>query len=140
MSRDKGEAKFGVYLPIDLARQLEGFMRETGIKSKSRLVQEALRVFLLEHAWRSGKAVAGVIGVFYNHEVRGVDEALTDIQHDYLDIILSTLHVHLTRDHCMLAITVRGQTRRIRELVNKLMGINGVIVVRPLLLAIGEEG
>ncbi|MCE4624874.1 MAG: CopG family ribbon-helix-helix protein [Desulfurococcales archaeon] len=134
----RGEEKFGVYIPADLARQLEEYMKKSGIRSKSRLVQEGLRLLLLENAWRTEGEVAGVIGVFYNHDVKGVDEALTDIQHDYLDTIVSTLHTHLTREHCMLAIVVRGSTEKIKELVNRLRSVKGVMVVRPLLVALGK--
>ena len=126
--------KFGVYLSDDLIEELEKYQKVTGIKSKSRLVQEALRLLITEHRWQtSGKAV-GVVGVIYNHDVGHADEELTDIQHKYMDVIVSTVHVHLDEEKCMLAIIVRGETGRIREMLNKVSRIKGVLLARPLLL------
>ncbi len=132
--KEKSKTKFGVYVPDELVRDLELCMKTTGIKSKSKLIQEALRLFIAEHRWRlAGKAV-GIIGVVYNHDVGHVDEKLTDLQHEFLDIVVSTVHVHLDKEKCMLAIIVRGDTDRIKKLLNSIMGLRGVLVARPLLL------
>ena len=132
----KGSVKFGVYLPEDLARELEECMDITGIKSKSKIIQEALRLFIIEHRWKAVGKASGIIGIIYDHEVKGVDELLTDIQHDYLDVIITTIHVHLDKRKCMLAIIVKGDTNRIKELLNNIMKIKGVLVARPMLLEI----
>ncbi len=126
--------KFGVYLSDDLIEELEKYQKVTGIKSKSRLVQEALRLLITEHRWQTSGRAVGVVGVIYNHDVGHADEELTDIQHKYMDVIVSTVHVHLDEEKCMLAIIVRGETGRIREMLNKVSRIKGVLLARPLLL------
>lgn len=130
--------KFGVYIPGDLASEIEEFLKKTGLKSKSRLIQEALRLFIAEHGWESGNNAAGIIGVIYNHHVKEVDSRLTDVQHDYRDVIVSTLHIHLTHELCMLAIVVRGAAPRIKELISEIMSIEGVMNVRQILLLTEE--
>jgi len=129
-------SKFGIYIPRELANDLERIMNTLGISSKSALVREALRQYLIEHRWKVAKEAVGIIGVIYNHEVSGVDEELTNIQHNFLDIIVSTLHVHLSREKCMLAIAVRGSAERIKHLIGKLSTVKGVEITRPLLLAV----
>ena len=126
--------RFGIYLPGELAEELEKIMRERGIRNRSRIVQEAIRMFVNEHKWRKHGRVCGVIGVVYNHEVSGVDEKLTDIQHEFLDTIVSTLHVHLDREKCLLAIVVRGESDRVKKLIGLLEGIKGVLLTRTMLL------
>lgn len=126
--------KFGVYIPEELAGDLEKCMRVTGIRSRSAVVREALRLFVAEHAWEAAGRAAGVIGVLYDHGVKGVDEELTDIQHRYLDEIVATVHVHLTERECMLAIIVRGEVPRLRQLVSRIESVKGVMLVRPMIL------
>ncbi|RLG88048.1 MAG: CopG family transcriptional regulator [Thermoprotei archaeon] len=128
--------KFGVYIPEDLALELEKCMKVLGIKRKSRLIQEALKLFINEHKWRLGGEALGVIGVIYDHTVSNIDSKLTDIQHDFLDIILGTLHIHLDKRRCMLAIVVRGNTDRLKELLGNLINLRGVIFTRQLLLSV----
>lgn len=126
--------KFGVYLPKDLAKELDKCIKITGIDKKSKIVQEALRLFIIEHKWKAVGKASGIIGVIYNHEVKDVDKQLTDIQHDYLDIIVSTLHIHLSKEKCMLAIIVRGNTDRIKKLLSSIKNVKGVLLARPMLL------
>lgn len=134
-----GKVKFGVYIPDDLAHEIDEYLEESRLRSKSRLIQEALRLFLAEHAWQAKGRVAGIIGVVYNHHAPMIDTRLTDVQHEYIDVIVSTLHVHLTREYCMLAIVVRGDTRRIKELIARIINLNGVLNVRQILLAADEK-
>ena len=135
----KEGAKFGIYLPPDLARDLEVCMRVLGIESKSKFIQEALRSFINENRWRLGGRVIGIIGVIYDHEVGSVDEELTDIQHEYLDIIASTIHVHIDKRRCMLGIMVKGDVSKVKELLSKIMNIRGVLHAKPLLLSVEES-
>lgn len=132
--RGGSKTKFGVYIPDRLVKDLELCMKTAGIKSKSKLIQEALRLFIAEHRWRLVGRVVGIIGVIYNHSIGHVDERLTDLQHEFLDIVVSTIHVHLDKERCMLAIIVRGDTERIKNLLNNVMRLRGVLIARPLLL------
>ncbi len=127
--------RFGVYMPQDLEKSIEECMRILGVRSKSRLIQEALRSFIAEHEWASGGRVAGIIGVVYNHEAPGVDEKLTEVQHNYLDVIVCHVHIHLSKERCMLVIIVRGDAEKIRNLLREISGIRGVMLSKPLILA-----
>lgn len=127
--------KFGIYLPTDLANELDRCMRLLGFRSKSRLFQEALRLFIAEHRWELTGNAVGIIGVVYDHSVKHADEQLTHVQHDFIDIIVSTMHVHLDKKKCMLIIAIRGNTARIKELIRKITEVRGVLVTRPVLLA-----
>ena len=129
------KGKFGIYLPEDLVTDLEKCMASLSIRSKSALIREALKLFIVEHRWKTAEEAVGIIGLIYNHEVKGADEALTEIQHEYLKMILSTLHIHLSKEKCMLAIAVNGSTKRMMELLGKLASVKGVEIVKPLLLA-----
>uniref|UniRef100_A0A7C4D9M8 CopG family ribbon-helix-helix protein n=1 Tax=Staphylothermus marinus TaxID=2280 RepID=A0A7C4D9M8_STAMA len=111
-------------------------MQKLGVKSRSRIVQEALRLFINEYKWRFSQKVHGIIGVVYDHNVSGVDDELTDIQHEYLENIISTIHIHLTRDKCMLIIVMKSEGDRLYELVSRLINTRGVLLVRPMVLEV----
>lgn len=128
------KTRFGVYLPRELVNKLDELINITRIGSRSKLVQEALRLFIAEHRWTMGGYVAGALCVLYNHEVESVDEKLTDVQHEFIDVVVSSMHVHLDRETCMLIVAVRGENSRVRELYNKLASTRGVLLVRPVLL------
>ena len=91
--------RVGVYIPSDLAEKIEKIMKSKGVDSLSKIVQEALRLYIAEHSWASGEEVVGAITVLYDHEVGHTDEKITDVQHKYLDIVLSATHIHLSLIH-----------------------------------------
>ena len=134
MSSSEG-VRFGVYIPKDLAKEVEECMRRLGIESKSRLVQEALRLFIAEHRWRLGGKVVGAIGIVYSHDVSGADEELTDVQHRHLDVVVSAVHVHLDPKNCLLIVIVRGDSEEIRRLVEELNRVKGVKILRLMLMS-----
>jgi len=59
--------KFGVYLTDELYEKLQEYMDKLGVRSKSKLLQEALRLFIVEHQWKLGGNVVGLIGIVYDH-------------------------------------------------------------------------
>ncbi len=71
--------------------------------------------------------------MIYDHEARGADEVLIDVQHRFLELVPASLHVHLDERNCLLAIAIRGDVKRVKKLVVELEKIRGVKQVRALL-------
>lgn len=126
--------RVGVYIPSDLAERLSAVMKSSGVESLSKVVQEALRLYIAEHSWVTGEEVVGAIGVLYDHEAGHVDEELTDLQHKYMSVVVVSTHVHLDQRTCLLIVIVRGASTTIKELVNDLEKVRGVKVVRLMLI------
>ena len=129
--------KVGVAIPTNMLEDIEDLMRTLGYKSRSKLIQDAVRHYITFTAWRKGSgSVVGALAVLYDHEVKGADEQLTDIQHDFLNVIISALHAHLTKNYCLQLILVRGDVSDIKELYLKLNSVKGVIQVTPIIMKV----
>ncbi len=127
--------KFGVYLDEELCVELSKLIRESEPRARSKVIQEALRLYITESLWRDVSGyVAGSLSVLYNHEVGEVDAFLTDVQHEYTDIVVAALHVHLDPRTCLLVIAIRGPSDRVREFVENLKKVDGVLMVRPVVV------
>lgn len=137
MSSRQRVVKFGVAIPSALAEELEKAMKLQGYASRSQLVAEALRLYLTQISSLLGEGtVVGVIVVVYNHDVKGAEDKLTNVQHKYLDTIIASTHIHLTRELCMIAIAVKGDVKTVNELVKELRNIRGVLHVTPHLISL----
>jgi CopG family nickel-responsive transcriptional regulator len=111
----------GISFPEGLLKAFDKIIRDLGIESRSQAIQEAVRDFITMNSWRiADEEVAGAILVHYSHEGHGIEEKLTDTQHDFLSVIPSALHIHLSREDCLLVIAVRGRALEVKELVRKL--------------------
>ena len=119
--------RFTVSVPQTLAKQLDRMTREKGYDNRSLAVADMIRAGLVEHRQNLGnQEIAGTITLVYDHHKQHVQAALTDIQHDHHDVIISTLHVHLDHDNCLEVLAVRGRAGTIKKIADELIAAKGV--------------
>lgn len=69
---------------------------------------------------------AGNITLAYTHKQRGIEDVLANIQHEFTDIIQSTIHLHLDHDHCMEVLILQGEGKRMKEIYENLVKNKGL--------------
>ena len=124
----------GVSLPKNLLEEFDSIIGRRGYSSRSEAIRDAIRSYIIEYKWlerEEGEAV-GVLNVVYDHEVKGVSDTLIDLQHEFSDIILASLHLHLKKDLCLEMIILRGDMKRIKEISDKVSAVKGVRFVKFL--------
>jgi CopG family nickel-responsive transcriptional regulator len=129
--------RVGVTFPPDLLRDFDEIVGKMGYESRSKAVQDAVRMFVSERKWLQEERgiQAGVLMMFYDHEVIGLESALTDIQHHYTNVIYSTMHIHLSERDCLEAIAVKGDVAEIRKLSDELTAKRGVKILKVMLVS-----
>ncbi len=119
--------RFSVSIPPKLLGQFDQLVREKGYKNRSLAIADLMRAGLVEHHQQMGsEEIAGTITLVYDHHKQHVQAALTDIQHDYHDAIVSTLHVHLDHHNCLEVLVVRGKAAQIKKIADELLTAKGV--------------
>lgn len=119
--------RMSVSLEEDLLRRFDRHVKREGYPTRSEAMKALMRQGLVEREWDVDGHVAGAVTLVYDHHKRGLSRRLTDIQHDFGPVIISTQHVHLDHDHCMEVIVVRGKASRIHDLVAALKSIKGIM-------------
>ncbi|ACK43040.1 MULTISPECIES: nickel-responsive transcriptional regulator NikR [Dictyoglomus] len=119
--------RFGVSIEEDLLENFDKIIEDKGYNSRSEAIRDLIRDYIIKEKWNLKKEkVAGSISLIYEHDVYGLSEKLTDIQHHYHDVIISTLHVHLDEKNCMEVILVRGKVEKIKRLYDELSSLKWV--------------
>jgi CopG family nickel-responsive transcriptional regulator len=129
MKRGKPEpvVRFSISVPGGLARQLDEMAREKGYDNRSLAVADMIRAQLVEHRQAfEEEEIAGTVTLVYDHHKQHVQAALTDIQHDHHEVIVSTLHVHLDHHNCLEVLVVRGKAGLIKRIADELIAAKGV--------------
>jgi len=124
--------RIGVSLPKNLLEEFDNIIRTRGYSSRSEAIRDAIRSYIMEYKWleREEGEIVGVVYIIYDHTVKGVSDAIIDIQHEFLDVITTTLHIHLSKDYCLEMILVKGDMKKVKRLVDKAMTIKGVSNVK----------
>jgi CopG family nickel-responsive transcriptional regulator len=128
--------RVGVTFPPDLLEDFDDIVDKMGYGSRSKAVQDAVRLFISDEKWlQEGRGeCAGVLMMLYDHEVRGLEGVLTHIQHHYTHVISSSMHIHLSERDCLEAIAVKGKVAEIRKLSHELSTERGVKILKTMLV------
>jgi len=70
--------------------------------------------------------VVGTVTLIYDHHTRLLPEKLTDLQHESHALVISTLHAHLDHENCLEVVVLRGKSREVQKLADRLISTKGV--------------
>ncbi|MCJ7646524.1 nickel-responsive transcriptional regulator NikR [bacterium] len=119
-------ARFGVSLEKELLTKFDRHIKEKNYPTRSKAIADLIRESLVKKEWIEGREVVGAITLVYNHNRRELVNRLTDVQHDFHHIIISSQHVHLDEDNCVEIVIVRGRPREVEKLAYNLKSTKGV--------------
>ena len=118
--------RFGVSLEKELLEKFDKLIKEKKYPNRSEAIRDLIRENLVKREWIEDKEVAGAITLVFDHHKRELVNILTDIQHNFHQLIISSQHIHLDHDNCLEIIVVRGKPTEVRELTDKLRVTKGV--------------
>jgi CopG family transcriptional regulator, nickel-responsive regulator len=118
--------RFGVSLEGELLQALDHFVKENKFSNRSQAIRQLISKNLVERKWQCNNIVAGAIILMYDHHRRELLNKLSDMQHDYHDVILSAQHFHLDHHNCLEIIAVKGAASKLTELADKLIALKGI--------------
>ena len=79
--------------------------------------------------------MVGIIALFYNNSVAGLQKQLADLQVCYIDEVISSLHVHLMNNQTMEVVLVQGPARKLQAIADEMTSRRGVISGKMHLVA-----
>ncbi len=109
--------RISLALDDKLYKEMENAMSVLGETNRSRFVASIIAEKISELVQRP---MASIIVYIYDHEVGDVAKTLTEIQHEFRDVIRAATHIHLDDRNCLEVIHALGDSERIRELVTRM--------------------
>ena len=130
--------RIGVTFPPDLLKELDEISAKVGYKSRSKAIQDAVALFVSDKKWLREEDAdqTGLLLMIYDHEVKGLESGLTEVQHEHSSVVSSTMHIHVGERDCLEAIAVRGRASEIRKLSNELTTKKGVKILKTMIVTI----
>ena len=130
--------RVGVTFPPELLKDLDAVVSKMGYESRSKAIQDAVTLFVSEKKWLQDEKAeqTGVLLMVYDHEVKGLESELTEVQHDHSRVISSAMHIHIGERECLEAIAVKGKASEIHKLSNELTTKKGVKILKTMIVSI----
>ena len=129
----------GVTFPPDLLKDFDDIINKMGYDSRSKAIQDAVRLFVSERKWiqqEENTPQTGVLLVVYDHEVKDLEANLTETQHHHSSLISATLHIHISEHDCLEAIAVKGKASEIRHIADEMATKKGVKILKTVITTI----
>jgi CopG family nickel-responsive transcriptional regulator len=107
-------------IPDELRNELDRILGEEWYASRSEVVRQALRKYISEYKELEnirGNIVATITALY---EKRNKNEELTQLQHEFGDVMTTYLHTHLTEKSCLEVMVVNGPSKRLKDMIDGL--------------------
>ncbi|UCE92262.1 MAG: nickel-responsive transcriptional regulator NikR [Methanobacteriota archaeon] len=127
-----GQKRISISIPQALLKEFDSLSKSLGHANRSKAVGEAMREFMSSRKWDTDAkgSLPGVILLTYDHHARGISRAMTELQHDYPDVVTATMHIHQSKHTCLEVIAFNGDAGRVKALARTLRGQNGVLELK----------
>ena len=121
-------SRVSISLPEMLLRQLDAMVDARGYESRSAAIAEMISHEVVAHKRElGGEVMAGTITLLYDHSTPRLQKLLADLQHEHVDAVISSLHVHLMHSQTMEVILVQGPAAHLQLIADKMITNRGVI-------------
>jgi CopG family nickel-responsive transcriptional regulator len=120
-------ARTGVSIDEDLLLEFDRLITKRGYKNRSEAFRDLIREALLTETIDSNKPVPNL------------SEKLTGAQHSAGAMILAATHVHLDHHYCLEVVIMKGKSRELQELADRMLALRGVELGKLVLTNSGKE-
>ena len=121
-----GLSRTGISLEQDLLAGFDKLITRRGYKNQSEALRDLIREALLSDVIDSNKPVVGTLTIVYDHHVPNLSQKLTELQHHAGTMVLAATHVHLDHHYCLEVIIMKGKSKEIREMADRILATRGV--------------
>lgn len=119
--------RFGVSLEEELLTALDQYVTENSFANRSQAIRYLIEKNLVEQKWKCDNLVAGAVIIVFPCQKPETRAHSAELQYQYRDVVIGVQQFNLSEQNCMEIIAVKGASRRLTELSDKLIGIKGIM-------------
>jgi CopG family nickel-responsive transcriptional regulator len=131
--------RFGISMDKKLLDGFDRLIKGEGYVNRSEAIRGLIRERLVAEEWREEDEVCGGVLLVYDHHKPRLTEKITEIQHQFYRLVISTQHIHMDHDNCMEVISVRGKAGEIHKFFNKLRATTGIKQCDIIKATVGDK-
>lgn len=120
--------RFGVSIEQDLLENYDRLIAERGYATRSEALRDLIREALIQQKieMNSETHALGSLTLVYDHHASNLLQEMAQIQHNFHELILSVMHLHVNHNDCLEVIALRGVVAEIVALANGLLSLKGI--------------
>lgn len=132
-------SRTGVSLDEELLKVFDQLIARRGYANRSEAFRDLIRDALLAEQVGSNNPVVGTLTLVYDHHVPNLAEKLTEVQHAAGAMVLAATHVHLDHHYCLEVIIMKGRSKSLQEVADRMLALRGVELGKLVLTTSGAS-
>lgn len=132
--RKKTVLRTGISLEPELLEKFDEWIAAKKFPNRS----DAIRYLIREQLIRSNlqetpeitsdqTKVFGTFTFIYNHHRFESAAKLTELQHEFNDIIVTSVHIHVSHEYCLEVLLLEGEYNKVKSIADQLLCFKGVL-------------
>ena len=119
-----------------LLEKINKLVDKLGYSNRSEAIRDAIRRLVAEYELSDFKkqTVLAAIMVIYDFNEGYIERKIAKIRHEYNDIVVGNLHMHVNGNYCAELLIAKGLGERVLSLTASIRGIRRLISLRHLLV------
>lgn len=116
-----------ISLTDETAARLDALMLSGGYGNRSEAVRDLIREKTADDVTARGDgSCVAVVSYVYNHHERQLAARMTNHQHEHGELVVSLMHVHVSREDCLETVFLRGPIREVMHFAKAILAEPGV--------------
>ncbi len=132
-------SRTGVSLDEGLLKDFDRLIERRGYQNRSEAIRDLIREALLTENITSNKPVVGTLTLVYDHHTPNLSEKLTETQHAAGAMVLAATHVHLDHHYCLEVIIMKGRSKDLQQIADRMLALRGVELGKLVLTTSGKD-
>ena len=126
--RSAAVERITISLDPELAGILDDMSTQHGYASRSEAVRDLIRGWHSQETMKRNKSehCVAYLGYVYDQRDRTLAERIAHIQHEHHHLTVSNMQLHLDHSNCLEVAFLRGPSREVRSLAERVMSQRGV--------------
>jgi len=139
MAITKKVKRASISLPEPLLEKFDQLITKKEYANRSEALRDLIRNLLIEEEWSENAEIVATVTLIYNHHTSALLDKLTDIEHESIGKIISTMHIHIDTENCLEVLCLKGKSSVIKSISNKLISQKGVKYGKIVMATTGKN-
>ena len=119
----------GISLEPAMLDEFDQWLNKKGFPNRSEGIRYLIREKLDQETLNedSNAIVIGSLTYVFDHHGFDCTLKLIEIQHKFEELIISTMHAHITHELCLETIFLKGEQHKVKKLAEGILALKGVL-------------
>ena len=119
--------RISITVDESLAQAFDELIAKRGYQNRSEAFRDLLKKELAQEALvNPSQECVAVVSYTYDHRKALLSKRNVDHQHEHLDMVISSMHVHATHDTCVEAVIAKGPYDKLKVFCENTIAEKGV--------------